>query len=426
MSFARKLGSVFAAAMIVGAALATIPESVAAEPAVEATAARIAGDKTRTRFVLDMSESVEIAAFGLPDPYRIIIDLPNVTFALPETANGKGRGLISGWRYGQFAKGKARIVIDTDGPARIDKTFVLPSVGGQPARLVLDLVKSTREAFLRDVADARAAAAKTVNQTASGKGDRQPIRTNKRVRPLIVLDPGHGGIDSGAVGKAGTLEKAVVLDFSSVLKRELEKTGRFEVHLTRSDDTFIPLGRRVKAARSLSADLFISIHADSLRQRSVRGATVYTLSEKASDRLAAQLAIKENQSDILAGLEYEHKSDDVSDILIDLTRRETKNFSIFFANTLVAELESAVKLINNAHRSADFHVLKAADVPSVLLELGYLSNEHDEQLLKSDEWRTRTAAAIAAATDRFFEPRLVDRKDASTKKSVAGVARRQQ
>lgn len=399
-------------------------QALASEKGAVAKAARIAGDETRTRFVLDLSQSVEVAAFVLPDPYRIIVDLPDVRFALPKAAADSARGLIGGWRYGQFAPGKGRIVIDTAGPTRIDKTFVLPSVDGQPARLVLDIVKTTREAFLQE-AERTAKTAETSNDT-NGKGDRQPVRSAKRVRPLIVLDPGHGGIDSGAVGKSGTLEKAVVLDFASALKHELEKSGRFEVMLTRTDDTFVPLGKRVKITRASGADLFISIHADSLRQKHVRGATVYTLSERASDRLAAQIAERENQSDILAGLTFEEESDEVTDILLDLTQRETKNFSIFFAGTLVNELKSAVKLINNPKRSAGFIALKAANVPSVLLELGYLSNEHDEKLMQTDEWRTRTAVAITAAVERFFEPRLSGAKAARAQKSVAGVAQQQQ
>ena len=404
--------------------LPVMPASAAEKPAPEAIAARVAGDTARTRFVLDLTRSVDVSVFFLADPYRIVLDLAGIRFALPEGAGREERGLISGWRFGQFAKGKARIVIDTTGPARIDKRFILPAVSGQPARLVLDIVKSERAAYLDEVA--RTANVARAGVIASGKSDRLPMREKTRVRPLIVLDPGHGGIDSGAVGKKGTLEKAVVLDFASVLKRKLEDTGRFEVKLTRSDDTFIPLAGRVKFARDHHADLFVSLHADSVRQAYVRGATVYTLSEKASDRLAAQIAEKENQSDILAGLEYEHESDDVADILVDLTRRETKNFSVFFANTLVGELRAAVKLINNPHRSAGFHVLKAADVPSVLVELGYLSNEHDEQLLKSEEWRTRTAAAVTEAVKRFFAPRQGLADGDSRKKSVAGVAQEPQ
>jgi len=408
-----------------GGAAASAPAVAAEEPVPIAQDARIAGDETRTRFVLDVDGAIDVAAFVLADPYRIILDLSEVRFALPQDVAAQGRGLIAGWRYGRFAKGKSRIVIDMNSPARVDKQFVLPAVDGQPARLVLDLVKSTRDDFLKEVA--KTAELARSDHHVAGKGDRLPIGPKEaRVRPLIVLDPGHGGIDSGAVGKTGTLEKAVVLDFASVLKRKLEETGRFEVKLTRTDDSFIPLGRRVKIARDVHADLFVSIHADSVRQNFVRGATVYTLSERASDRLSEQVAAQENQSDILAGIEIQDDADDVGDILIDLTRRETKNFSVFFANMLVGEMRSAAKLINNPHRSAGFRVLKAPDIPSVLVEIGYLSNEHDEQLLKSDDWRTRTAEAIAVAVDRFFAPRLSAAENAGDGESVAGVVNEQQ
>lgn len=368
------------------------------------SAARIAGDETRTRFIADLSEGVGYSVSALADPYRVILDLPEVAFDLGTEAGRQGRGLVSAWRYGLFAPGKSRVVLDMTGPVRIDKSFVLPPVDGQPARLVIDFVKSTRDAFLTDF---KRPAAETASEDAtSGKGDKLPPPGDDSGRPVIVLDPGHGGIDSGASGHKGTVEKIVVMDFASVLKRKLEATGRYDVRLTRTDDTFISLRRRVEIAREAGAKLFMSIHADSAPQDYVRGATVYTLSEKASDRVAAALAERENSADVLAGVDLTAEPDDVADILIELTRRETKNFSIFFSRAIVGELRSAVKLIKNPHRSAGFRVLKAHDVPSVLIELGYLSNKHDEALLSSEEWRDRTTQAVVAAVERFFNPQL--------------------
>ncbi|WP_417689569.1 N-acetylmuramoyl-L-alanine amidase [Roseibium sp.] len=372
---------------------------------VKVVGARVAGDLVRTRFILDLEGQMDVAMSGLADPYRLILDLPEVGFSLPDDAGKEGRGLVSAWRYGLFAAGKSRIVIDVNEPVSIDKTFVLPAVDDQPARLVIDLVKTTRDDFLEFVRISR----EEMKQRNGGrKGDRLDAPEAKGDRPVIVLDPGHGGIDTGAEGIAGTLEKAVVLDFASILKRRLEETGRYSVHLTREDDTFIPLGKRVEIGHRLEADLFISIHADSVRRgrKVVRGATVYTLSEEASDDLAGELAESENMSDIIAGVELQDEPTEVTDILLDLARRETRNFSVHYARTLVSELKSAVKLINNPHRSAGFRVLKAHDVPSVLVELGYLSNEHDEKLLISDEWRDRMAGAIVASVDNFFRPRL--------------------
>ncbi|WP_242390365.1 N-acetylmuramoyl-L-alanine amidase [Polymorphum gilvum] len=378
--------------------------------------ARIAGDDVRTRFVLDLDGQIPFSVSTLADPYRLVIDLPATDFKLPADSGREGRGLIRTWRYGMFAPGKSRIVLDATGPVEVDKTFVLPAVDDQPARLVIDLVRTTREAFLEEVRKTRLAVEESAPKLAAPKGDRLDVRTVPG-KPVIVLDPGHGGIDTGAVGVAGTLEKAVVLDFASVLKRKLEETGRYTVHLTRESDTFVPLRKRVKFGREMKADLFVSIHADSVRHSrdAVRGATVYTLSEKASDDLAAQVAESENLSDVIAGVELAEEPADVTDILIDLARRETKNFSTHFARTLVSELRSAVKLINNPHRSGGFVVLKAHDVPSVLLELGYLSNEHDEKLLVSEAWRERTANAVTEAIGAFFMPRFAMEKSALPK-----------
>ncbi len=409
--------ALFASALPVGPALAA-PETVTANQKLPTIiGARVAGDAVRTRFVLDLDRQVDVAISGLSDPYRLILDLPAVRFDLPADAGHDGRGLISAWRYGLFAAGKSRIVIDVTEPVSIDKTFVLPAVDEQPARMVIDLVKTTRDDF---VEFARVSREKLQEAKVAPKGDRLTANQAKDDRPIIVLDPGHGGIDTGAKGVAGTLEKAVVLDFSSVLKRKLEETGRYSVHLTREDDTFIPLGDRVEIGHKLEADLFLSLHADSVKRGRdhVRGATVYTLSEEASDDLAQELAETENMSDIIAGVDLQDEPADVTDILLDLTRRETRNFSVFFARSLVSEMKSAVRLINNPQRSAGFRVLKAHDVPSVLIELGYLSNEQDEKLLISDGWRERMATAIVEAIDGFFRPRFAQEGSKAARKGV--------
>ncbi|PLX39649.1 MAG: N-acetylmuramoyl-L-alanine amidase [Hyphomicrobiales bacterium] len=415
----RALALLAALCFAAPSAYATAKDGVADESAaVVASAARIAGDDSRTRFILDLDGDIEFTAFLLPDPYRIIVDLPQIDFSLGETAKEPGRGLITAWRYGRFARGQSRIVLDTSAPARIDKSFVLPAVGEQPARLVIDLVKTSHEDFLAEAAKQRGSIAASHH-----KGDRLPVRTGSIDRPLIVIDPGHGGLDTGTVGPGGSIEKAVVLEFSLALKKQLEASGRFDVRMTRKDDTFIALRKRVDFARNLNADLFISVHADSVREKHVRGASVYTLSEKASDREAELLAAKENKSDIIAGLEYEEKSNDVADILIDLARRETKSFSTFFANTLTVELKSATRLVNRPQRAAGFRVLKAPDVPSILVELGFLSNKHDEQLLTSEEWRQRTAESMRVAVERFFAPRFAA---SGRDRAVATVASEQQ
>ncbi|MEH0073463.1 N-acetylmuramoyl-L-alanine amidase [Pannonibacter sp. Pt2] len=410
-----------AAALAVPAAICSLPVQaetlpVASDLSSAATDARIAGDEARTRFVLDLQGQVPFIVSNLADPYRVIIDLPSMEFKLPEGSGTDGRGLIRSWRYGVFAKGKARIVLDLTEPAKVDKSFVLEAIEDQPARLVVDLVKTSREEFLAEAERTHQplSAVSADGQLGAPKADKLTSSAGK-TKPVVVLDPGHGGIDTGAIGLHGTFEKSVVLSFAQSLKAKLEATGHYTVHMTREDDTFIPLRKRVQIARSYNADLLVSIHADSVRdyKEEVRGATVYTLSERASDALAAQIAASENFSDVLAGVELSEEPAEVADILVDLARRETKIFSSHFSKILVEELRSAVKLINNPQRSAGFMVLKAHDVPSVLVELGYLSNEQDEKLLISPEWRERTATAVADAIEAFFQPRFAMDKGAA-------------
>ena len=385
-------------------AVATVTSVRAETPDVPvAREARVAGDDARTRFIMDLSSPVEFAVSTLSDPYRIVIDLPRVAFDLPETAGQEGRGLLTAWRFGMFAAGKSRVVLDAKGPVAVDKAFVLPPVSDQPARFVLDLVSTSREAFLETARESAPAPA------VARKGDRlTPPPEGKKGLPVIVLDPGHGGIDTGATGNGGTLEKAVVLDFALMLRDKLIATGRYDVRMTRDTDVFIPLRERVKIARSLEADLLLSVHADSVRigRDQVRGAGVYTLSENASDEVAAALAERENRSDIIAGIDLADEPDDVTDILIDLARQETKKFSYLFARTLVGELRGTAQLVKNPQRSAGFRVLTAHDVPSALVELGYLSNKLDEKLMTTDEWRGRMSAALVAAIDNYFGRRF--------------------
>ncbi len=364
--------------------------------------ARVAGDAARTRFIMDLSTPVEFAVSTLSDPYRVVIDLPQVSFDLPPTAGQDGRGLVSAWRFGMFAAGKSRVVLDASGPVAVDKAFVLPPVSDQPARFVLDLVGTTREAFLE-----KAQAPAPGPETVARKGDRLAAPSGKGL-PIIVLDPGHGGLDTGATGNGGTLEKAIVLDFALMLRDRLAATGRYDVRMTRDTDVFIPLRERVSIARGMEADLLLSIHADSVRigRDQVRGAGVYTLSENASDEIAAALAERENRSDIIAGVDLADEPDDVTDILIDLARQETKKFSFLFARTLVGELRGTAQLVKNPQRSAGFRVLTAHDVPSALVELGYLSNKLDEKLMTTDEWRGRMSTAIVAAIDGYFGRRF--------------------
>jgi N-acetylmuramoyl-L-alanine amidase len=227
-------------------------------------------------------------------------------------------------------------------------------------------------------------------------------------RPIIVLDPGHGGIDNGAVAPSGKMEKDIVLEFTTVLRDALERSGKYRVVMTRTDDTFIPLVDRIRMARIRQAALFISVHADAIKkgEGEAQGATVYTLSETASDAEAARLAESENRADVIAGIDMSHEPGDVADILIDLAQRETKAFSLHFAKMLVADMRKVARMHKNPMKSAGFRVLKAPDVPAVLIELGYVSSKDDLKQLTSSAWQAKTAIAIGAAIDGFFSTRM--------------------
>jgi N-acetylmuramoyl-L-alanine amidase len=377
-----------------------------AENAAVATDARLGGDGTRTRFILDLSRTIELTAFTLADPYRVVVDLPQVAFQLPGKAGESGRGLVKAFRFGLVMPGGSRIVLDATGPVRIDKAFVLDPIDGQPARLVLDLVAVDRETFLRNLA----LESKPRRQPESPrKGDREPAPgAAADGRPVVVLDPGHGGLDAGSAAASGETEKAIVLEFAHQVREKLEKSRKYRVVMTRSDDSFVTLSERVRVARANRAALFVSIHADALGRRDAetRGATVYTLSETASDTEAARLAEAENKADVIAGVDLSAEPDEVADILIDLAQRETKTFSAQFARTLVGELKTAARMHKHPLKSAGFKVLKAPDVPSVLVELGYLSSPHDLKLMTSEAWRQRTTDSIVQAVNGFFATRF--------------------
>jgi len=407
----------FAFALVLGLSLLADSAAVAAEPGVTArplvpvaeatsfpvaTEVRLGGDDKQTRFVVDLSQQIDVVAFTLADPYRVVIDLPQVTFKLPAQAGEHGRGLVKAFRYGLIMQGGSRIVLDTKGPVRVDNAFGLSAAAGQPARLVLDLSSTDRETFLRNITMQD----RTLH-TATGKAVSVPEASGD-LRPLIVIDPGHGGIDSGTKSGSGQDEKDVVLAFGLMLRDRLEKTGKYRVAMTRSDDTFIPLDERVRFARAHNASLFISIHADSIprSEGQAEGASVYTLSAHASDAEAARLAEVENKSDVIAGVDLSSEPNDVANILIDLAQRETKAFSLQFARDLVGEFKATTKLHLHPLKSAGFIVLKAPDVPSVLVELGYMSTKDDLVHLMSPAWRSRTADSLVQAVGTFFAPRM--------------------
>jgi len=402
------------AATPVAASPVTSPATASNFPV--ASDARLAGDAGKTRFILDLDKAITFRAFALADPYRVIVDIPQVSFQLPPET-GTGRGLIKAFRYGLVMPGGSRIVFDLTGPARIASSYVLDAANGQPSRLVIELEEVDRTTFVQSLgADSRpelrpaiAEAVASAVPTAAPVDAVVPAKPAMAPdsRPVIVIDPGHGGVDNGTQS-SGESEKNLVLGFGLALRDRIEKAGKYRVVMTRTDDTFIPLNDRVKIARSQSAALFVSIHADALPrgEGDAQGATIYTLSDKASDAEAERLAEVENKADAIGGVNLTEEPTDVADILIDLAQRETRTFSNRFARLLMGEMKSSVRMHKHPLKSAGFRVLKAPDVPSVLIELGYVSNKGDLEHLVSDSWRSRTVGSMAQAIDAFFAKRL--------------------
>lgn len=363
-----------------------------------AFSARIVGDDARSRVVIDFDERPDFSVHYVGSPERVIIDLPATAFGFP-AEDLSARGLFKEIRYGTMGEGSARIVLTAHRPVKLVLSEVQKNED-RGYRLVLDAEITTREKFAELVkhqswknTDAQRAAA--INALPDGATAKDGILT-------IAVDAGHGGIDAGASGvTTKTPEKDITLAFAKVLVDKLNKQPRIRAFLTRSNDSFLSLSERVVLARQGQADLFISLHADTLGQKNIRGSTVYTLSDTASDKMAAALAARENLSDQLAGYSIEVPQPEVADILLDLTRRETQAFSISLANRIVHSFEGQIGLINNPHRFAGFQVLRAPDIPSILLELGFLSNEADEKLLLSDEWRDKLTSLLVDAVIRY-------------------------
>ena len=369
-----------------------------------ATDARLAGDDKQTRLVIDLTQKIDVRAFTIADPYRVVVDIPQVNFQFPPRIGEHSRGVIKAFRFGLVMKGRSRIVVDVTGPVRVTKAFVVDPAEGQPARLVLDVSPVDRETFLR-----AAAIDNRLPRLAEPPAPHDdPTKSAGDPRPVVVVDPGHGGIDTGTHAPSGEQEKNLVLAFATLLRDKLEKTGKYRVVMTRSDDTFVQLADRVRFARAQQAQLFISIHCDALARGggAADGATVYTLSDKASDAEAQRLADAENRADVIAGVNLAEEPGDIADILIDLAQRETKTFSSAFARSVVSEFKSAARLHKNPLSSAGFRVLKAPDVPSVLIELGYVSNAADLKQLVSDQWRSRTSEAVTRAVQTYFITRF--------------------
>lgn len=389
------------------------------------------------RVVVDLGRRIPFEQSTLDGPPRLVIDLPDVSWQLPRQRGAHAYRIVKGFRFGKLKDGVSRLVIDVDRPFKIDKVFELPPSDTSGYRIVTDLLPLPRGTAMVpqrmsstpvNAADsppwrprAKPRETETAAQSASvsdraGVRQREVIgrRTTSYVpepkprltvaKRMIVLDPGHGGIDPGASGKKGTYEKNVVLNMALQLRRQLLDSGRYDVVLTRGDDSFVRLRDRLQIARASAGHLFLSLHADSLAKAGeVHGAAVYTLSEKASSEEAARLATKENQADILGGIDLSHHEPIVTQILIDLAQRDANSKSLRFADILVEELSDVTKMLRKKQQQAGFVVLKSPDMPSALIELGYLSNSKDEKRLNDPNHLVDLGRALMNAIDRYFE-----------------------
>ncbi len=368
--------------------------------------ARIGEHEDRTRLVIELSDPVNLRAFALANPDRVVIDMPEVSWRLGAPPRPTGFGAVKSYRYGQFRAGNSRMVIDLNQPVTVSDALVIPPSAGFGYRVVIDLFPTTQPKFDAQAgwpADLKKRESDAERLAALIAAQQSPPARGKG-KKVIVLDPGHGGLDSGTIGVNGLMEKDLALAEGLKLARELRGRG-YSVFMTRDNDTFIPLRQRVAIARADKADLFIALHADSNPDPDTTGTSIYTLNDGRSDREASALARRENQSDVIAGVDLSGDNNPVAPILINLAQRDTRNKSSEFATNALKNLGQVTDLLaHSPHRSASLAVLVAPDVPAVLIELGYLSNSGDAGQMNSDSWRTKVAGAIADAVDAQFAP----------------------
>lgn len=369
-----------------------------------------------TRLILDVNGAVHYRSFLLNNPMRLVVDLPNMAWNAPRN-KGDRNNYIRSYRTGTYKNDTLRIVFDLNKPVAITHHERLSPRNGHQWQYIIDIKPTSASTYAKAVGQVKSSAA-NATQTTTHITEQEPVTPSTPViapssptqtasknqkKPLIILDPGHGGVDPGAVASNGVYEKHITLATAKEVKALLEQTGRYRVHMTRSTDIYIKLPERVRIGRKMGGDLFISLHADSVGRANVQGASVYTLSETASDAETAKLAERENAVDTLVNVDVGKVDADVADILVDLVTRDTRNQSKVLAETVVKTFgTTGLRLLQNPHRSAGFAVLKAPDIPSVLIEMGYLSNREEADKLASAPHRKKLATSIVATIDRYF------------------------
>jgi N-acetylmuramoyl-L-alanine amidase len=377
-----RVGRVFAVCTVLGLGAAAAA-AAQTDGAAGVLKVRLGGDAQQTRIVVELDHSVSGRLLKSEDPRRVVVSLPQVAAA--GGMQGQGAGLVKSWAIDETAGG-AQVKLELVRAAVVKRRFLLaPGDGVSVYRYVIDLAEAGAT-----LAPAKAAAPRIEKV----KAPLQPVRPAKKV---VVIDAGHGGKDPGAQG-ADNREKDLTLAAARALRDQLEKSGRYKVVLTRDTDVFIPLERRVQIARRANADLFISLHADSGASASLRGATVYTLSEKGADRAARQAFDRGGFIDVsLPG-----SDEAVNRILLDLTQRGTVNRSASFAEVLLQRVGDRTQLLQRSHRDAGYMVLLAPDVPAVLMEMGFITNSEDERLLADPSRRRNLMEGVAEAIDDYF------------------------
>lgn len=394
-------------------AITSSHEAHAQQPASEESVAhlvgfKVAGNEANARLVLEVEGTLVPAGFLSSAPFRYAIDLPNTKIDLKAKTIKGDPGFLKSIKYGRNEENELRLIIGAEVPFILKDSFIVPKDADQPMRLVYDFYKTTQSQFriamARQAEEARIEKTQKDNKPQSENAATKGDAPQQGRRWRIVVDPGHGGKDGGAKTRNGVLEKEIVLSFSQYLATALSGSGRFDVILTRTSDKFVPLKERVKIARDNNADLFVSIHSDSFpRDRRVRGTAIYTISKKASDSMAATLVAQQNQSDAIAGYEIQGGPNEVVDILFDLTRRETSNLSLLFARHFLNDMKGKIRFFKIPLQRGAFTVLQVPDVPSALIELGFLSNNADADLLSSDAWRERIALEMAGTIAAYFK-----------------------
>lgn len=390
------------------AVLLIAPAAIAAE----VSGIRFGINGLETRVVLDVDQALKIEPAAQASPPRLVVDLPAVDWNVKQHAQSRPIGMARSFRYGQLGPDRSRLVVDMAAPFKLSNIQILPpSNDSANWRVVIDVTpggapaiapRTSAAAGVRAVPLAAAPLPKARPEPQGEENLAEPAVPIESVKPLIAIDAGHGGIDPGAIAADGTLEKNITLAAARDMADALEASGRYRAFLVRDSDEFIKLRERIDRARQQNADIFISLHADSSDRPDLRGSSVYTLSEKASDREAAKLAAKENKADIIDGTDLTQADADLTRILIDMSLRLAKNDAINFADLLVEELRDVAKLVKNTRRYAGFAVLKAPDVPSVLVELGFLSNPTDARRLADPQHREEIADALLRALDIYF------------------------